>query len=120
MRVATIFDIEGELRFRDRETSVIADLARLDNIVLATGGGAVIRPQNRACLSAHGTVIYLRATIDDLLARTLHDKTAHCCRSPIHAPNWKACSRSATRSTAKWPTSSSTPRNRMSACWLRA
>ncbi|MCD5361291.1 shikimate kinase AroK [Chromobacterium aquaticum] len=74
VRVATIFDIEGELRFRDRETSVIADLARLDNIVLATGGGAIIRPQNRACLSAHGTVIYLRATIDDLLARTLHDK----------------------------------------------
>jgi len=74
VRVATIFDIEGELRFRDRESSVIADLVRMDNIVLATGGGAVLRPENRAELSRHGVVIYLRASIDDLLARTMHDK----------------------------------------------
>ena len=74
VRVATIFEIEGELRFRDRESSVIADLARMNNIVLATGGGAVLRPENRAELSKHGVVIYLRASIDDLLARTMHDK----------------------------------------------
>ncbi|WP_159874765.1 MULTISPECIES: shikimate kinase AroK [Aquitalea] len=74
VRVATIFEIEGELRFRDRESSVIADLARMNNIVLATGGGAVLRPENRAELSRHGVVIYLRASIDDLLARTMHDK----------------------------------------------
>ena len=74
VRVATIFDIEGELRFRDRESSVIADLVRMDNIVLATGGGAVLRAENRAELSRHGVVVYLRASIDDLLARTMHDK----------------------------------------------
>ncbi|BBF87120.1 shikimate kinase [Aquitalea magnusonii] len=74
VRVATIFEIEGELRFRDRESSVIADLAKMNNIVLATGGGAVLRPENRAELSRHGVVIYLRASIDDLLARTMHDK----------------------------------------------
>ncbi|WP_255496645.1 shikimate kinase AroK [Aquitalea sp. LB_tupeE] len=74
VRVATIFEIEGELRFRDRESSVIADLAKMNNIVLATGGGAVLRPENRAELSKHGVVIYLRASIDDLLARTMHDK----------------------------------------------
>lgn len=74
VRVATIFEIEGELRFRDRESSVIADLAKMNNIVLATGGGAVLRPENRAELSRHGVVIYLRASVDDLLARTMHDK----------------------------------------------
>lgn len=74
VRIATIFEIEGEARFRDREASVIADLARLDDIVLATGGGAVLRAENRQVLRRHGTVIYLRAGIDDLLARTQHDK----------------------------------------------
>ncbi|MDF0605920.1 shikimate kinase AroK [Neisseriaceae bacterium TC5R-5] len=74
VRVATIFDIEGERRFRDRETSVIADLTQLNNIVLATGGGAILRPQNRAQLATYGTVIYLRASINDLLIRTQHDK----------------------------------------------
>ncbi|GGY16564.1 shikimate kinase [Paludibacterium paludis] len=74
VRVATIFDIEGEQRFRDRESSVIADLVGLDNIVLATGGGAVLRPANRELLKTHGKVIYLRANIDDLLSRTLHDR----------------------------------------------
>jgi shikimate kinase len=74
VRINTIFDIEGEQSFRNRESSVIADLAKLDNIVLATGGGAVLRPENRKVLRAHGTVIYLCAPIDDLLARTQHDK----------------------------------------------
>ena len=74
VRVATIFDIEGELRFRNRETCVIRDLAQQSNIVLATGGGAVLRQENRQVLMQYGTVIYLRAPIDDLLARTQHDK----------------------------------------------
>lgn len=74
VRVATIFDIEGEQRFRDREAAVIADLVKLDDIVLATGGGAVLRPENRKRLMEQGTVIYLRANIDDLLARTQFDR----------------------------------------------
>ncbi|BEV73163.1 shikimate kinase [Paludibacterium sp. B53371] len=74
VRVATIFDIEGEPRFREREACVIADLVKLDNIVLATGGGAVLKEQNRRLLAQHGTVIYLRANIDDLLTRTQLDR----------------------------------------------
>jgi shikimate kinase len=74
VRVATIFDIEGEQRFRDRESCVIADLVKLDDIVLATGGGAILRAENRQQLAEHGTIIYLRANIDDLLARTQFDR----------------------------------------------
>jgi shikimate kinase len=74
VRVATIFDIEGELRFREREAQVIADLVKLNDIVLATGGGAVLREENRRLLAEHGTVIYLRANIDDLLTRTQFDR----------------------------------------------
>lgn len=74
VRVATIFEIEGEVRFRERECAVIADLTQLKDVVLATGGGAVLNPDNRAALRSRGTVIYLRASIDDLLARTQHDK----------------------------------------------
>ncbi len=75
VRVTTIFEIEGENRFREREKAVIAELMQRDGIVLATGGGAVLDPDNRAALKAGGTVIYLRATIDDLLIRTAHDKS---------------------------------------------
>lgn len=74
VRVATIFDIEGEQRFRDRESCVIADLVKLNDIVLATGGGAILREENRKQLAQHGTVIYLRANIDDLLTRTQFDR----------------------------------------------
>ncbi|ACO75936.1 shikimate kinase AroK [Laribacter hongkongensis] len=74
VRIPLIFEIEGEERFRERERTVIAELTRRDDIVLATGGGAVLDPANRAALRAHGTVIYLRASIDDLLARTALDK----------------------------------------------
>jgi shikimate kinase len=74
VRVATIFDIEGEQRFRDRESCVIAELVKLNDIVMATGGGAVLREENRRALMHNGTVIYLRANIDDLLARTQHDR----------------------------------------------
>lgn len=75
VRITTIFDIEGEQRFRERERDTIAELCAMDNIVLATGGGAILAPENRLALSRHGTVIYLRAQIDDILARTQHDKS---------------------------------------------
>ncbi len=69
-----IFEIEGEASFRRRETDVIRDLCARQGIVLATGGGAILAPDNRALLSAHGTVVYLRATVNSILARTAHDK----------------------------------------------
>lgn len=75
VRITTIFDIEGEPRFRERERDTIAELCQMQGIVLATGGGAILAPENRQALRKHGTVIYLRAQIDDILARTLHDKS---------------------------------------------
>src|SRR5690349_25043449 len=59
--VPLIFDIEGEAGFRARESSVLAELTALEGIVLATGGGAVLAPDNRERLAAGGMVIYLRA-----------------------------------------------------------
>ena len=59
--IPTIFEIEGEASFRDREESVLADLVARTGIVLATGGGVVLRPANRERLKANGTVVYLCA-----------------------------------------------------------
>jgi shikimate kinase len=59
--ITTIFEIEGEVAFRDRETLVLADLVLSDNQVLATGGGVVLREANRQTLRQHGTVVYLHA-----------------------------------------------------------
>jgi shikimate kinase len=59
--IATIFEIEGEASFRDREETALAALVARTDIVLATGGGVVIRPANRERLKANGTVVYLLA-----------------------------------------------------------
>nr|WP_267869505.1 bifunctional shikimate kinase/3-dehydroquinate synthase AroKB [Massilia agrisoli] len=69
-----IFEIEGEPSFRRREADVIRDLTARQGIVLATGGGAVLNPETRALLKARGTVIYLRANVNSIMARTAHDK----------------------------------------------
>lgn len=69
-----VFDIEGEAGFRQRETSAICDLILRDNMVLATGGGAVLAEQNRAMLQQNGIVIYLKASVHDLWQRTRHDR----------------------------------------------
>ena len=74
VKVAVIFEIEGEAGFRARETKALADLVGRPGIVLATGGGAVLSAENRGLLAANGTVIYLRAAPEDLLSRTRHDK----------------------------------------------
>jgi shikimate kinase len=72
--IPTIFDLEGEQSFRDREEAVIAELAGLSNIVLATGGGAVLRENNRRALCSSGIIVYLRGSIEDLWRRTRKDK----------------------------------------------
>lgn len=69
-----IFDIEGESGFRERESRMLAELVQHDNIVLATGGGAVLDEQNRELLRNAGIVIYLKASVNDLWHRTHHDK----------------------------------------------
>ena len=71
--VALIFDVEGESGFRAREKRLIDELTQLDNIVLATGGGAVLDPDNLAALSSRGFVVYLNASVEDLIARTQRD-----------------------------------------------
>ena len=65
-----IFEKEGEAGFRKREATVIDDLSQRDGIVLATGGGAIMDPQNRNNLGARGLVVYLHTSVDQQLSRT--------------------------------------------------
>lgn len=74
VRIPVIFEIEGEAGFRVRESRILAELATASNIVLATGGGAVLAEENRRLLAEHGIVVYLRATPHDLWQRTRHDR----------------------------------------------
>lgn len=73
VRIPVIFDIEGEQGFRDREAKVIAELAADSNLVVATGGGAVLRSTNRDVLKQSGTVVYLQAVPRLLFERTRLD-----------------------------------------------
>jgi shikimate kinase len=72
--IPTIFEIEGETGFRDREEATLEDLTRLSGIVLSTGGGAVLRPGNRVRLRENGTVLYLHAEPATLWARVRHSR----------------------------------------------
>ena len=74
VRVPVIFEMEGEGGFRKREIGMIDELSQMQNIVLATGGGAVIAPENREHLKSRGIVIYLRASVQDLYIRTRFDR----------------------------------------------
>lgn len=74
VNIPLIFELEGEAGFRRREAAVISELTQLDNVVLATGGGAVLLAENRTSLREHGTVVYLRAHVDELWIRTRNDK----------------------------------------------
>lgn len=74
VRVPTIFEIEGEAGFRKRESAALASCAGRRNIVMATGGGAVLAAENRAALKRSGIVIYLRASVDELYRRTARDR----------------------------------------------
>ena len=72
--IREFFDREGEERFRDIEAGVIDELTQLPEGVLSTGGGAVLRPENRAHLHERTTVVYLNSSPDDLFRRLRHDK----------------------------------------------
>ena len=71
--IATIFELEGEAGFRLREAQLIGELCRRAGILLATGGGAVLREDNREALRRTGIVVYLHAGLDLLWQRTRHD-----------------------------------------------
>ncbi len=74
VKVSTIFELEGEVGFRKRETAIIQELSQLNNIIIATGGGAILAEENRQLLKTHGTVIYLRANVNELWHRMRNDK----------------------------------------------
>ena len=72
--VATIFEIEGEQGFRDRETQVLAELSEYSGCVIATGGGSLTRPENIEIIKRNGKLVYLRASAEKLYSRIKHDK----------------------------------------------
>jgi len=65
-----IFEKEGESGFREREREVIESLTLLENVVIATGGGAILLPQNREYLAGRGCTVYLKTSIEQQLERT--------------------------------------------------
>jgi len=72
--IPLIFELEGETGFRRREQTIIEELTRIPGIILATGGGAILDPENRHNLSNRGRVIYLHASINQQLKRTRRDR----------------------------------------------
>jgi shikimate kinase len=72
--IPLIFELEGEAGFRKREQTIIEELTRIPDIILATGGGAILDPENRRNLSTRGRVIYLHASVNQQLKRTRRDR----------------------------------------------
>ncbi len=74
VQIPIIFDVEGEAGFRKREKNMIDELTQRHQLVLATGGGAVLDQDNRRVLSQRGVVVYLRASAEQLYKRTARDR----------------------------------------------
>ena len=72
--VSWIFDVEGEAGFRNREEQIVEEITKRKDIVVSTGGGVVLRKKNRETLSNRGFVVYLRASIEELVGRMAGDK----------------------------------------------
>lgn len=79
--IPLIFEKEGEQGFRKREAAIIDELTQKNNIILATGGGAILSAENRAHLMNRGTVFYLKSNLKTLVERTSKDKS----RPLLHA-----------------------------------
>ena len=82
VKIPVIFDVEGEAGFRQRESQALAELCAMCRIVLATGGGAVLSPENRRCLAENGTVVYLHARPSHLWLRVRHDRNRPLLATP--------------------------------------
>lgn len=80
--VNLIFELEGEAGFRERERQVLAELCGQRDQVIATGGGAVLDPINRAALARSGFVVYLRVDVDHQLERLQRDRSRPLLRAP--------------------------------------
>ena len=75
VNITTIFEIEGEAGFRRRESAILQELCGREGLMVATGGGIVLAAENRDLLRNGGTVVYLRASVDDLFGRTRRDRS---------------------------------------------
>lgn len=80
--VSLIFDVEGEAGFRERETRMIENLATRDGVLVATGGGVVLRRRNRELLKHGGLVVYLRTSVAQQIKRLSHDRTRPLLQTP--------------------------------------
>lgn len=72
--IPLIFELEGEVGFRKRESDVISDLISKKNIVIATGGGAILLEENRQMMQKDSFIIFLNASLEQLYKRTSRDK----------------------------------------------
>jgi len=88
--IATIFDIEGEAGFRQREQKLLDELTQTDGVVLATGGGAVLNAGTRQVLAARGFAVYLYAAPEELIARTRNDTHRPLLQAPDRAERLRA------------------------------
>ncbi len=85
--VSWIFEVEGESSFRAREENVIDELTQKQNIVLATGGGAILSPLSRDRIKARGYVVYLEVSLEEQIRRTERDPLQR--RPLLQAPDRK-------------------------------
>lgn len=74
VKIPVVFELEGEAGFRAREAVVLEELTARKGVVLATGGGAILSEKNRRLLRSRGTVVYLRASVNELWNRTRYDR----------------------------------------------
>jgi shikimate kinase len=91
--VNLIFEHEGEAGFRERESQALEDLSARDGIVLATGGGSVLSTANRRLLRERGFVVWLRASVEQQLARTANDRTRPLLATPDRRGRLEALAR---------------------------
>ena len=80
--VSVIFDIEGESGFRARETAILDELTRRDGVLLATGGGTILNPDNRGLLAERGLVVWLKTSVDQQLRRLERDQRRPLLQAP--------------------------------------
>jgi shikimate kinase len=71
--IPTIFEFEGEEGFREREQKMLQELTKMQGIVLATGGGVILREENRNLLIKNGFIVYLQCSVERILERTRRD-----------------------------------------------
>ena len=80
-RISDIFEFYGEAHFRALETDVVRELAKMDNLVISTGGGLVLKHENNEMLKENGKIVFMRASVESLLTRVRADEN----RPLLHA-----------------------------------